>query len=185
MFHAPIQEDTYLRLFEARHAEELFSLVDAYREDLGRWFAWVERTKGPESARAFIERSLRQFADNAGFHAGIWHEGRLAGVVGCDGIDWENLTTSLGYWLGVEFRGRGLATMACRILVDHAIFELGLNRVEIRCAAGNERGRAVAERLGFREEGVLREAQRLQDRHVDQVLYAMLAHDWRSARHEG
>jgi RimJ/RimL family protein N-acetyltransferase len=92
-------------------------------------------------SKNFIRGTLKQFAENNGFHAGIWHEGRLAGVVGYHAIDWEHRSTSLGYWLGQEFEGKGLATNACRALVDHAFEELGLNRVSIACAT-EKRGAA-------------------------------------------
>ena len=47
-------------------------------------------------------------------------------------------------------------TTACRALVDHALGEWGLNRVEIRCATGNVRSRRIPERLGFTCEARLR-----------------------------
>jgi ribosomal-protein-serine acetyltransferase len=50
--------------------------------------------------------------------------------------------------------------------------------VEIRCGVDNARSRAIPERLGFREEGELLEAERVGDRWVDLSLYAMLAADW-------
>jgi hypothetical protein len=60
----------------------------------------------------------------------------------------------VGYWLGEQYQGKGLVTAACRALVEHAFFELGLNRAVILCATENEKSCAVAERLGFRREGV-------------------------------
>jgi ribosomal-protein-serine acetyltransferase len=43
---------------------------------------------------------------------------------------------------------------------------------------GNARSRAIPERLGFREEGTLREVERVGDRWLDGVIYSMLAADW-------
>jgi ribosomal-protein-serine acetyltransferase len=69
-------------------------------------------------------------------------------------------------------------TEAVRALVDHAFGPWGLHRVEIGAAVENARSRAVPERLGFRAEGVRREAERHGERYLDVVVYAMLAGDW-------
>ena len=65
-----------------------------------------------------------------------------------------------------------------RALTDHAFSTWRLNRVEIRAGIGNERSRAVATRLGFKEQAILREAERVGDRYVDHVVHAMLAAVW-------
>jgi ribosomal-protein-serine acetyltransferase len=68
-------------------------------------------------------------------------------------------------------------TRAVRAVVEHAFKDLGLHRVEIRCAVGNARSRAIPERLGFRQEGVLRDAEHVLGRRLDVVLYSRLATD--------
>ena len=70
-------------------------------------------------------------------------------------------------------------TEAVRALVDHAFGAWGLHRVVIEAATGNARSRAIPERLGFREEGVRRGAERNGDDFLDIVVYAMLATDAR------
>jgi ribosomal-protein-serine acetyltransferase len=55
------------------------------------------------------------------------------------------------------------------------------NRVEIPAAVENHRSRGIAERLGFAQEGTLRQAELVDGRYLDTVVYAMLAADW-SAR---
>jgi ribosomal-protein-serine acetyltransferase len=72
-------------------------------------------------------------------------------------------------------------TAAVRAVVDFAFGAWKLNRVTIQASVENVRSRAVPERLGFREEGVLREVERVGERHVDHVVYAMLAADWPAA----
>ena len=104
-------------------------------------------------------------------------DGRLAGCVGLHGIDRSHLSTAIGYWIAGEFEGRGLMTRAVRVLVEHAFGDLGLHRVEIRCAVGNARSRAIPERLGFRQEGILRGAERAAGRHLDIAVYGRLATD--------
>ena len=99
----------------------------------------------------------------------------MIGAAGFAGIDWVARATSVGYWLSEEHQGRGLMTRAVKALVDHAFGELELHRVEIQAAADNLRSRAIPERLGFQEEGTLREAERVGGRYHDLVVYGLLA----------
>jgi ribosomal-protein-serine acetyltransferase len=170
--------DCRLRLLEEADAEELYALVEANRDRLARWMPWAA-DQTLDGALEFIRLTRRQVADDNGLQAAIVCGGRIAGVVGFHGVDWPNRSTSLGYWLDERHEGRGIMTRAVRALVDHALLVWGLNRVEIRAAPENRRSRAIAERLGFGEEGVLREAERLGDRYVDSVVYGMLASAWR------
>jgi ribosomal-protein-serine acetyltransferase len=54
------------------------------------------------------------------------------------------------------------------------------HRISIRAGTANTRSRAIPERLGFREEGVRRDAERSGDRYRDLVVYALLAPEWTS-----
>jgi ribosomal-protein-serine acetyltransferase len=102
---------------------------------------------------------LRQSEDRLGFQAAILCDGRIAGLIGFHRIDWANRLTSLGYWLGEAWQGRGLMTASCQALIDHGFSALNLNRIAIGCATGNVRSRAIPQRLGFVHEGTLRDAE--------------------------
>jgi ribosomal-protein-serine acetyltransferase len=69
-------------------------------------------------------------------------------------------------------------TLAVRALVDYAIRVLGLHRVEIRAGVENRRSRAIPERLGFREDGSVRGAERIGSRVIDHVIYAITDREW-------
>jgi ribosomal-protein-serine acetyltransferase len=167
-------EDSHLRLLEEADAAELHRLIEANRADLALWLPWAA-AQTLDDTLGFVRGTRRQVADNAGFQAAVVVEGRIAGVIGYHSVDWANRSTDLGYWLGEEYRGRGTMTAAVRLLVDHSHSSWGLNRVEIRAAVGNRRSRAIPERLGFREEGTLRQAERIGDRYLDCVVYSKLA----------
>lgn len=183
MFTHRLDDDTELRLLEREQADELFALVDDNREYLRQWLPWVDDTKSVEDSAAFIEMTLEQFAEGNGFQAGVWYEGALGGVIGHHGVDRANLSTSLGYWLGASFQGKGLMTKSCRVLIEHAFGYWGLERVEIRCATENMKSRAIPERLGFELEGVLRRAEVLYGTHVDLAVYGMVAAEWNGGVH--
>lgn len=171
-------EGAELRLLEHRHAEELFALVDQNRSFLRRWLTDWDVQKSLDDCKAVIKSSLEQLAANSGFTLGIWWEGCLAGVIGAGRFDWENRSTSVGYWLGEAYQGKGLVTGACRAVIDYLFLELKLQRVEIRCAANNPKSCAIPRRLGFRKEGVLLQSQAFDDGYLDIEVYGLLAEEW-------
>jgi len=178
MFSYRIDDDTELRLIEPHDVDELDALIEQNRDHIKQWSAWLKDDHSIENTRDFIRRNLMNFADNKGFAIAIWHQGEMAGQVEYNYLDWPNRKTEIGYWLGASFQGKGLVTKSCRVLIDHAFNELKLNRVEMRCGAENTRSRKIPEKLGFREEGVVRQADWLHDRFVDLVIYGMLANEW-------
>jgi ribosomal-protein-serine acetyltransferase len=178
MFSRELGGGVGLRLLGERDAAEVFALVDRNREHLRRWMPWVSEGYSVDDATRGLRSALEQLARNDGFQAGITVGGALAGAIGFHAIDWSNRKTTIGYWLSADAQGRGVMTTACRALVDHALVELGLNRVEIRCGTGNVRSRRIPERLGFTLEGVARETEWLYDHFVDLAVYSMLARAW-------
>jgi ribosomal-protein-serine acetyltransferase len=174
MLRHELPEGYALRLLEESDAEEVYGVVDANREELARWMPWVHGERSPDDVLPFIRSTRKQIADNDGLQTVIVDPaGRIAGMVGTHTVDWANRKTSIGYWLARDHQGRGVMTAAVRVHVDHAFATWKLNRVTIEASVDNARSRAIPERLGFREEGVLREVER-----IDHVVYSMLAADW-------
>jgi ribosomal-protein-serine acetyltransferase len=178
MFQKQIQDGVCVKLLEERHAPEVFSAVERERTYLRQWLPWVDLTTDVEFTLNFIRTSLEQFASNDGFSAGIWSGDEFIGGIGTHKMDWLNRRVEIGYWIAQGFQGRGIVTDACRAVIDHAFLELKLNRVEIHCAAGNDKSCAIPKRLGFQWEGLLREAQLLNGEYQDINIYGMLARDW-------
>lgn len=169
-----LSDDSYLRLLDEADADELYGLIDADREQLAEWLPWAAG-QTLEDTVEFIRGGRAQVARNDGFQAAIVQEERIAGVIGFVRVDWPSRATALGYWLSRAHQGTGLMTEAVRVLTDHALSAWELTRVEIRAAVGNTRSRAIPERLGFDEEGLLRGAERIGERQLDLVVYAKLA----------
>jgi ribosomal-protein-serine acetyltransferase len=182
MFTHRIADGIDLRLYEERHAQEVYDAVVANREYLARWLPWAERTKTVDDTLAFIRKSLEQFARGDGFQCGIWERDTYIGGCGFHWINRGGEFTEIGYWLAEKAQGRGIMTAACRALVDHAFDVWKLNKVEIRAASGNERSRGIPRRLGFTEEGTLRQIGKVGDAYHDLVVYGMLSREWTDLR---
>jgi ribosomal-protein-serine acetyltransferase len=173
-----VDADIRLELVDIHHAPALFALTDANRQHLRRWLPWLDATTSPDDTRNFIAQARQKRADNGGYEACIVYQGQLAGMIGQRSINWPNRTTEIGYWLSAALQGRGIMTRACRALVACSFESQHLNRVQIRCALANRHSRAIPERLGFQQEGTLRESAWLYDHFVDVVIYSMLRREW-------
>lgn len=172
-----IAEDVYLRLLDETDARELHGLIEANRTYLARWLPWAA-SQAFDDTLGFIHRTRSQLTDNDGFQVAVVLGEDIIGVIGYHTVDWGNRSTRIGYWLDEGHQGRGTMTAAVRLLIDHAFSIWRLNRVEIRVAAENRRSRAIPERLGFRQEGTLRQAELIDGRYLDCIVYSMLAADW-------
>jgi ribosomal-protein-serine acetyltransferase len=176
-----VSESSYLRLLDENDAQELHALIAANSAYLARWMPWAAGQTVADTVD-FIRKAKKQLLENDGFQTAIVCDDDIIGVIGFHGIDWSNRSTSIGYWLAEEHQGKGTMTDAVHVLVDHALSVLNLNRIEVRTAIENRRSRAIPERLGFRCEGTLREAERVGDRYLDCALYSMLISDWQAKR---
>ena len=160
-------------MLDLRDAKQLFKLLDQSKESLKEWLPFIDSNKSLADTEAFIKSTMKQFSENNGFQAGIWSDDKIAGVIGFHQINWNNKSTSIGYWLG-----KGFETTSVNAFVNHAFTELNLNRGEIRAAVENKKSRAIPERLNFSEEGRIRQSEWLYDHYVDHIVYGMLAEDW-------
>ncbi|HKF36896.1 MAG TPA: GNAT family protein [Ktedonobacteraceae bacterium] len=174
-----VNAEIQLRLLEERHVQEYFALIERNRDFLQEWIE-VEAYEGSvETLRAYVKQHLLHFVEGSGYHLGIWYRETLVGLLDYR-LNGRNCSVELGYWLDAAMQGKGIVTQACRTMVRH-VFEVHLmHKVVISTAIDNPRSRAVAERLGFVQEEILRQVGRLRDRYVDVVFYGLLVDEWRT-----
>jgi RimJ/RimL family protein N-acetyltransferase len=144
--------------------------------DLGRRRGLI---RDPDEAAflADVEESVgEEFAELAIADA---ESDALLGSVILHSLDWHNRRGELGYWLVVAARGRGLATRAMRLALRWMFEDLGLDRAEVVTTPDNAASVAVARRLGFTEEGLLRKRDVEDDGRVDVVAFGLLREEWR------
>ena len=86
----------------------------------------------------------------------------------------------IGVWTERRGEGHGLVSAAVRHLIDYALVERGLHRVEWWCSPANARSRAVAQRMGMHLDGVLREYFPHNGIRHDKEVWSVLAPEWRA-----
>jgi ribosomal-protein-serine acetyltransferase len=168
-----------LELIDEQHAQPLLDLVNANRHYLHQWLPWVNNMQTPDNFKGYINRCKQQHEERSNYGYVIMLNNTLVGRIGIYYIDQENCLGAIGYWLGENFSGRGIVTQACIGLINHCFNHLNLNRIEIKCATENYKSAAIPERLRFKKEGVLRQAERVNGRFIDLNLYAMLKEEWK------
>jgi RimJ/RimL family protein N-acetyltransferase len=137
--------------------------------EIQHWIPMIPRPYRREHAVAFVRGELElgphQYA--------IVEDGRFAGVIGMTVI--RSRTGHIGYWCAPEARGRGVVTRALRLMTAFAFDELGLQRAELITDPDNVASQRVAEKVGYRREGVLRSHLDHPDgRRRDSVMFSLL-----------
>jgi RimJ/RimL family protein N-acetyltransferase len=147
--------------------------------DTERWLGHKPAPFTMDEARRYVER--RRELEASG-QAVTWavadaDDDRILGTVLWFG--WTpGVECEVGWWLHPEARGRGLATRAMRLVLDHVFAALEVKRVVAGAAADNLASRAVMDRLGFSLVGISRYAAQVREGWVDGALYDLTAEEW-------
>jgi ribosomal-protein-serine acetyltransferase len=168
-----------LELIDFNHAEPLLNLLNSNRAYLKQWLPWVDYMETVEDFKDYTACKAKHAQGTETSYV-ITIDKTIVGRIGIHEIDRQNKSAFIGYWLGENFQGKGIITQACTALINYAFFAHNLNRIQIKCGAGNEKSKAIAEKLNFKKEGILRQSEWLNNRFIDLHLYAMLKEDWKN-----
>lgn len=164
-----------LRQLKLTDYTDIFHTIDTQRNYLGEWLPFVQFTQKPEDSKAFVETVINLPENQFEFVFTIQYENQFTGLIGFKSTDKINRKTEIGYWLSENFQRKGIITQAVKELCNWAFNELNINRVQIKCATGNERSKAIPKRLGFKFEGIERDGELLTGgRFTDIEVYSKL-----------
>lgn len=172
-----------IRLLPARvsDAAQLSALVTANMAHLGSFMPKVVRLNTLESAQSYLHSVVESNGDGELLEWHIFDGDTLCGAVRLNHIEADNRKASIGYYVGAEFQGRGLAASAIRAVLRFVFEKLNFNRVQLKCASTNTRSQRLAERLGFSREGLLRQAELIDGRYADHYVYGLLRAEFHAA----
>src|SRR4051794_37495874 len=166
-----------LRYATAADAAELFAL--GADPEVVRYFSWGPYTRHEEAAE-FIERLDRERATGEKVELLIVERGsgRPIGLTGLSEFARRDRRAFVGTWLGRKYWGTG-ANRESKALILRLAFEvLGLQRVSAYANPENARSVAALEKIGFRQEGVLRNWHQHHGELLDVAIFGMLRKDW-------
>jgi RimJ/RimL family protein N-acetyltransferase len=138
--------------------------------EVAHWIPTIPHPYTAADALAFVRGEVRDDHEALAIEL----DGDVVGGIGI-GINAHEYRARIGYWVTATSRGNGVCTRALRVLARHALDELGLQRVDLITDPDNVASQRVAEKVGFRREGVLRAHLRHPDGRIrDSVMFSLL-----------
>ena len=170
-----ITENIVLQRPGLHHSQALYELITSNQQYLRSWLPWLDVNRAEANTQAFLRFVIEQYESGRGAQYLIFYDSEMCGMCGFHPLDHANRIGGIGYWLSESHAGKGIMTQCVSALLAQGYREYNLNRIEIACATENHKSRAIAERLGFTLEGIMRENEYLYGRYVDHAVYSLLA----------
>ena len=170
----------YVRLQPLRR-RHMPDLEDAVR-DGELWNLWYTRVPSPETMELEIRRRMEKQDEGTmlPFTVSRLSDGAVLGMTTFCNIDTDTPRVEIGYtWTRASAQGTGVNPDSKMLLMTHAFEKLGCKAVEFRTHWMNRQSREAIERLGAKQDGVLRNHTKMPDGTVrDTVVYSVLDSEW-------
>ena len=173
-----VDDQIRLELTHEKHAPALFDVVDANRAHLSQFLPWVGYMQSVEDFKVYCRNCEMLFQQGREASFVIFNNNQLAGRIGFHHMVLQNKTAAIGYWLSKEAEQKGIITRSCTTLINYGFNNLQLHRIEIKAAVNNFKSQAIPEKLLFKKEGVLREAELVNNEYLDLFVYSLLSGEW-------
>ncbi|RYF89979.1 MAG: GNAT family N-acetyltransferase [Chitinophagaceae bacterium] len=179
-----IDVDDNIRLESTNESQinGLFDAIDKNREHLSTFLPWVNHMQSIDRFAAYIKQSEVLIQEGNELSFAIISNEVFVGRIGLHHINKSNSSASIGYWLTKAAEGKGIISKSCQALIRYGFEEMGLHRIEIKAAFQNVRSQAIPKALNFSREGVLRQAEFVNNEYLDLVLYSLLHDEFKSFR---
>lgn len=169
-----------LRPFRLEDAKPLHKAVRDSLADLKPWMSWASDAYSFEDAVDFIRISRARWEERT-LYAFAITDAESGEVLGGCSLSHKHPVyhfCNLGYWVWSSRHGEGMAGRAAKLAARFGFEHGGLIRVEIVMAAGNDRSRRVAEKVGAHYEGILRNRMVVGKAVYDAHMYSLLPSDF-------
>ncbi|HEX4123958.1 MAG TPA: GNAT family N-acetyltransferase [Tepidisphaeraceae bacterium] len=157
-------------------------------DDLHAWMPWAAERPTVEQTEEYCRKSYSQFIAREDITLRLIHKqsGLFLGSSGLHPRGWDVRAFEIGYWCRKRFEGQGYITEAVRGILQFGFERLNARRIEVRCDSRNLRSIRVAECVGLKREGELRNHVLAPDGSLrNTVIFALTDDDWKSHLNHG
>jgi ribosomal-protein-serine acetyltransferase len=181
-------ERIIIRPYRESDAQALYEAIAESRDHLRPWLPFADEHQTVEESRDWIIHQAARWLLREEVTLGIWEAAtnHYLGGTGLHPHDWDTGYFEIGYWIRASAEGHGYVTEAMRLVANYAFDTLKANRLEIRCDERNVRSAAIPQRLGFVQEGCLRNNMATPDGKLRNTLvFSLIPGEWHDERQQG
>ncbi len=168
-----------LRPLERGDTEALHQAILESFEDLHPWMSWCHEGYTLQETQSWVNSQPGLWRNGIEYNLAILDpaDGSLLGGAGLNHLIPTYRMANLGYWVRSSRAGEGIAGSAALLVAQFGFEHLGLTRAEIVVSAGNVRSQRVAQKIGARREGMLRNRILVRGELHDAVMYSLIPGD--------
>jgi len=164
--------------------KDIDSIFNACQDPLIPAFTTVPAAYTIDHAIDFVRSDPFSFAERREFRFvidyGNGDDVKFAGVISLHTINIKNHTAEIGYWLEKSMRGKGIGTIAAKMITDYGFRTLGFRRIDGLADVDNTTSQKLLTSAGYQKEGILRNKVTRDDgRQIDMALFATTDITWK------
>ncbi|GHU02404.1 ribosomal protein acetylating enzyme [Alphaproteobacteria bacterium] len=167
------------------NARAVYGAIDANRAHLAQFLDWVAETHAEETTLFVLNDWKDKRRSGTQFSYGIFVGGAYSGNIDVHHVSARHANGAVGYWLASDKTGQGYCAEALGLIEDEFFAGDGLHRLQIACDERNGDSAKVAEKAGYRLEGLLREVRVDPDQgthFVGEKIFSKLKAEWEAKR---
>lgn len=168
-----------LRTYLEDDAAEHYLLVQENRKHLRPWLRWVDAHTKEANSLEYIRYTHGQQDAQQALMLGIFEDKKLIGEVGMYQWEKELKKAQIGYWIASTHQGKGILKLSLTRFFQYIFDSLGMNKLEVRFVPSNIRSAKLAESMGCKIEGVLRDSYFVNGKPENLVVVGILREEWK------
>lgn len=172
-----------LRRLELTDAEKMFRNWTS-DENVTRFLRW-DAHKEIGDTKNMIQQWVNNYQHDSTYYWGMYRkDGEMIGSIGITITSEYDRQGSLGYKIGSRFWNQGYSSEAARAVIDYMFRNTDMERIDAFSSVENPASRKVMEKVGMKQEGLLRHYYKTRDGFHDCTMYGIIRNDWEQAKCE-